>query len=158
MLDYMDTHYPQPTIHESCKDIIHLIKNQHKNEDIKYKNEDINNIIYKKYLIHENELMDTIKSWMVNDNFSYSYPGWILNGKQYYKKKTLEFLSIYKKNKIRRKIRVYIKTLGILYLLYKESIDKLYNPNGIFVKNMSIKWNPLLLQKYSNNHNSPLNI
>ena len=137
MLDYLST-YPFPGAKEGTKDVL---------RDLKYSINDFE----KEYNISETKLSNIIVEFIEKDNPQYSYAGWVTSGRKEYAEKIKLFLE--KRKQTRKKILNIIKSVTIIYLCYKDTVDRFYKPGGNYESYMSMKWNPILMQKhlYENN-------
>ena len=70
-----------------------------------------------------------------------SYSGWIMGELDEY---VNICISQYEKILARRKLKGIIKSIVYINLLYKDSIERYYAPNGLFENKMSNYWNPIL--------------
>ena len=84
-----------------------------------------------------------VKAYVVNlmykdDSLSCSYAAWLVYGCEKYIGIVNKYLQ--RRKKAIKKIKSIIKTLGILFRIYRNSIDNIYKPGGIFEKEASIRW------------------
>ena len=105
-----------------------------------------------------------IKSLIINDiNKSFpdglgSYTGWIMWSKRQLTKNLQNNLDEYLKlrNTIKRRLQLKCIFIGKLIILHKNVIQKLYSPNGKFVKEKKIKYK-FILKDCMTETNNPLN-
>lgn len=114
-------------------------------------NEVVNNLYYKKflhtapyniYIIERHKLMNKALALIIEENPQYSLAAWHMGGCTDFEDKMIQWLS--KRIGARRKIKGIIKTLGLLYMIYKDSIEKMYAIGGTFVSEAAMRWNPIL--------------
>ena len=118
-------------------------------------NEVVNNLYYKKFLhtapynIHEidqKKLMDKALALIIEENPQYSLAAWNMGGCTDFEDKMIIWME--NRLKARRTIKGIIKTLGLLYMIYKNLIEKMYAIGGTFETEAAMKWNPLLYNGY----------
>jgi len=118
-------------------------------------NEVVNNLYYKKYLhtapynIHlmeHDKLMNKALAFIIEENPQYSLAAWHMGGCDDFENKMIQWLS--KRIVARRKIKGIIKTLRLLYMIYRSLVEKMYAIGGIFETEADVKWNPLLYNGY----------
>ena len=118
-------------------------------------NEVVNNLYHKQYLhtapfnIHlmeQNKLMNKALGFIIEENPQYSLAAWHMGGCDDFENKMIRWLS--KRTAARKKIKGIIKTLGLLYMIYKNIIEKMYAIGGTFETEAAMKWNPLLYNEY----------
>ena len=129
MLDYYDSYIAPLTKEEICNELKNKIMIDN-NLDKSYEKF----VLQCSYDVFEREPPTT------------SYTGWYVSMRKIYIEKTqTEFEKRQeKKKKAKKKIRSIIRTCALLYRIYQDTIESYYKPDGNFVSNMSLKWNPLL--------------
>jgi hypothetical protein len=129
MLDYYDSYITPLTKEEICNELKNKIMIDN-NLDKSYEKF----VLQCSYDVYEREPPTT------------SYTGWYVNMRRIYIEKTqTEFEKRQeKKKKAKKKIRSIIRTCALLYMIYQDTIESYYTPDGNFVSKMSLKWNPLL--------------
>ena len=127
MLDHL-SEYPSPKGMDAVHDILNSL--QYPIERIKSYKKDEN--IFKKIAL------DIVTKTPPRC----SYAGWVMGELHDYMDKTIH---IYKKKiLLLRKFKGIIKSIVFINLLYKESLERYYAPNGKFETYSSILWNPIL--------------
>lgn len=120
MLDHVSD-YPSPSFYEEREKIrIHFTKYKHVNDLYK---RNINKFIDESF--GEHVIIEGNKTVI-----KYSYTGWYIYGYNDVIKSVENKIILHKKN-IKRKILGIMKSLTILYIIYKKTIDKLYSPEHI---------------------------
>ena len=128
MLDHL-SYFPSPKGKEAADEIFNKIMTFPTESLIKTEHD--KNII-KKYIL----------SFVNSNPPKCSYAGWITGELDDYVNTCIS--NYEKKILIRRKFKGIIKSIVYINLIYKEFIEKYYAPNGLFEKNMSNYWNPML--------------
>ena len=134
MLDHM-SQYPGPTREGACNDLFNTIKktnnNTHPNtQHIR--------------LATDSFVKDIIK----NEVYKYeegglgSQAGWVVFFKNDLLDNITEQLNNY--NNKKKRIKTIIRCIGSFMILYHKTIEKRYAPEGMFEKEASIHWNPLI--------------
>jgi hypothetical protein len=72
----------------------------------------------------------------------WSMAAWYSGGLKEYAEATI--MAFVRKQKSIRKIRGIIKTCALMYLWYKDTIERRYMPGGVFEKEAATIWNPIL--------------
>ena len=115
----------------------------------------VNNLLMKRYLhctpfnIHEfsqQKLIDKALAFIIEENPQYSLAAWHMGGCTDFEDKMVIWME--KRITSRKIIKGIIKTLGLLYMIYKNTIEKMYAIGGTFETNAAMKWNPLLYDGY----------
>tara|TARA_B100001057_G_C22348956_1_gene756277 strand:+ start:155 stop:583 length:429 start_codon:yes stop_codon:yes gene_type:complete len=127
MLDHY-SNFPSPKGQEAAIEIIDRIYKSSSKISIKTK--------YDKKMLEKHVL-----SFVISNPPQCSFTGWIMGELNEY---VNNCISTYKKILVRRKLKGIIKSIVYINLIYKESIEKYYAPNGLFETEMSNYWNPLL--------------
>ena len=95
-------------------------------------------------LLSNKETYRTLYQWIEGDkDYFILYEPWCFFWVHYYALKTIAYVE--KKIKSRQKIRGYLRSWFLLYLIYRESVENVYRPCGIYETQMAEKWNPILL-------------
>ena len=89
-----------------------------------------------------NDLRNKVQNILLKDDPQYSYTAWILGAKDNYVDRIVTYLK--KRIKSRKKIKACIKTIALLFLLYRETLERIYQPGGVFETQSSLQWNPML--------------
>ena len=90
------------------------------------------------------ETYRTLYQWIEGDkDYFMLYEPWCFFWIHYYALKTVDYVE--KRIKTRQKIRGYLRSWFLLYLIYRESVENVYRPCGIYETQMAEKWNPILL-------------
>ena len=72
----------------------------------------------------------------------WSMAAWYSGGMKEYAEETIRIF-VRKKNRL-MKLRGILKSCVFLYLCYKDAIERRYKPGGVFEKEASLIWNPIL--------------
>lgn len=120
---------PGPNIIVACNDVLGLIN--------------IPEDLYQKYYeISSDRVKNYIKKIILQNGEMCSYICWVQIASNHYATKTIDYLN--KRKNARFKIKSYIKTLGLLYLIYRKTIQRYYRPEGGYESKMSLHINTLL--------------
>jgi|TARA_Y200000002_G_scaffold367705_1_gene360017 hypothetical protein len=128
MLDHL-SEYPSPKGMAAVKDILNSLKETPLESNKSYKKD-------------KNILKKIALDIVIKTPPRCSYTGWIMGELDDYTYKTIH---IYKKKiLLLRKFKGIIKSIVFINLLYKESLERYYAPNGKFERYSAILWNPIL--------------
>lgn len=131
MMDYM-SYFSVPGIDECKRDVINYIKNN--NDKINFSK------------INEELIRKECDKYFENNTPHCSLAGWYSFGIKDCAKE-VEKMFINKKTRL-RKLRSILKTCVYMFLWYKETIEKRYIPGGVFEREMSLIWNPIINNNY----------
>ena len=131
MLDHLSD-YPFPGIIEGTKDIMFSLL-------IRFPDEE--SFKRKSGLTH-NDLRNKVQNILLKDDPQYSYTAWILGAKDNYVDKIVTYLN--RRIKSRKKIKACIKSTALMFLLYRDTLERMYQPGGVFETKSSLQWNPML--------------
>jgi hypothetical protein len=123
---------PRPSNNECAMDVVWTILHT---KCLRYTPYNVNNIKYRVLLKKGNELMKKVPD--------YSLTCWYMGGREDLLKE-MEIWLMDRNTKLRRKIKGLLKSLSILYILYKETLERYYLPGGKFEEKASLEWNPRL--------------
>ena len=126
MLDHL-SEYPSPKGMEAVHDILNALRLDKK----------INS--YKK---DENILKKIALDIVTKTPPRCSYAGWVMGELNDFTYKTIHIYE--KKILLLRKFKGIIKSIVFINLLYKESLERYYAPNGEFETCSAVLWNPIL--------------
>ena len=131
MMDQMGNE-PRPRNNDCSMDVVWSILHS---PELRYKPYNSNSITYRELLKKGNEFMLEVPE--------YSLAAWYCGGRDKLLIKMKTWL-IDRNTKIRRKVRGVLRSLAILYLLYKDALERYYLPGNKFEQKASLYWNPIL--------------
>ena len=140
MLEQLGEQMP-PEPGEATTDIVdYILVNKHKYPNIP--------------IFDRNILTQITFDYYSNNRPLWSLAAWYMGGMKDYA--DIVITKYHKKYTSRKKIRAIVKTCALLYLHYRDTVEKLYMPGGAFETEKALEWNPILNPNQPPNNPSTL--
>jgi hypothetical protein len=130
MMDYY-SQFPAPIYDECKREVISSIKQYCPNEDWgRFSDTILNDIVSEAFI--QSDVLSCSDPDIKNPTIKYSFTGWNVSGKKDVMNSMCDIVKE-RKERLKRKIRGLLRTSYLLIKAHKQTMEKLYHPDSVFV-------------------------